>query len=137
MFIYRVQDSKGKGFYSSGAYSCVPPINYWYKIFNSCDWDMLDLLINKAHPRSNVEVDETYNYAFSSLKELQDWFPDDIIHYMKCDVVRIEIDKENVITDNKQCMYKKEHVINIVVLDKSTIINNSISYPKTSDYMWD
>lgn len=134
MKIYRVINKDGKGFYQSN--NGCPPVEYWYPMYMMCDDEMSTKLIENKHPRINKPIiDEKYHFAFTSIHDLIDWFPLDILQYMNGSIIEIEIDKEFVEVYPKQCIFDCHKVISTKTIDKTQFYKH-ISYPTDEWWIW-
>lgn len=118
MDIYRIENSKGNGFYHDSFYVNFPPVQYWYDIFEKCTDEFVEYALSIIHPRINGidwnTLSEHHVHGFSSFNDLKRWFPKNILYKIEENggfIKKFTVPDDSVLLFKRQCIFDKRHVI--------------------------
>ncbi len=113
MKVFRVENTKGRGFYHDGFYSHFPPVFRWWTTLLYCSDDAIEKFISSLHPYPSTETrnlvqNDSYVYGFVCKEDLHRWFPEHIIKgiFEKGGSIKIyEVPNEFIHIDKRQCVF--------------------------------
>lgn len=127
MMVYRIETPDGKGICASTGSSLCTLYNR--HCFNECEHCSLDTLKNRElwlRRKAKAEyLLRNGSYAFPSLQALKTWFPSPSGRKLMKDkgarVIEFEVDSENTMVTEYQCVFDKSDAKKIGELDLETL----------------